>query len=103
MQYYYINNYEPNIETEIITNNSVIFPITSKREFSGLSGRRFPLFTMGKVSEITMIGAKYSLKNVDFKVTDYIQSISNVIKKDNFSIKIYKGFPLFILYDKGYS
>jgi thiamine pyrophosphokinase len=93
-------NYEPNIETEIITNNSVIFPITSKREFFRLKGRRFSLFPIGKVLGISIIGAKYNLKSPDFKVTDY--SLSNVIIENNFLIKIEKGFLLFVLYDEGY-
>jgi len=93
-------NYKPNIETEIITNNSVIFPIISEKKFRGYKGRRFSIFPIGEVFGISIIGAKYNLKNPDFKVTDY--SISNVIKEDNFSIKIENGFLLFILYDKGY-
>lgn len=94
-------NYEPNIETEVITHNAVIFPITFKREFSGLSDRRFSLFPIGKVSGISITGAKYHLKNPDFKATDY--SISNVIEANHFSIEIKNGFLLFILYDKGCS
>ena len=93
-------NYEPTIEIEVITHNAVIFPITSKKELSGLKGRRFSLFPIGKVSGISMIGEKYPLKNPDFKPGDY--SISNVIKENNFSIKIERGFLLFILYNKGY-
>ena len=93
-------NYEPNIEIEVITHNAVIFPITFKREFSGLVDRRFSLFPIGKVSGISITGAKYPLKNPDFKPGDY--SISNVIKENNFSIKIERGFLLFILYNKGY-
>jgi len=94
-------NYEPNIEIEVITHNAIIFPITSKKEFSGLEGRRFSLFPIGKVSGISITGAKYHLKNFDFKITDY--SISNVIIKNRFSIEIKDGFLLFVLYDKGYS
>jgi thiamine pyrophosphokinase len=94
-------NYEPNIEIEVITHNAVIFPITSKREFSGLADRRFSLFPIGKVSGISITGAKYHLKNPDFEATDY--SISNVIKGNHFSINIKNGFLLFILYDKGYN
>ena len=94
-------NYEPNIEAEVITHNAVIFPITFKREFSGLADRRFSLFPIGKVSGISITGAKYHLKNPDFEATDY--SISNVIKGNHFSINIKNGFLLFILYDKGYN
>ena len=94
-------NYEPDIETEVITHNATIFSVTSKREFSGLAGRRFSLFPVGKVSGISMTGAKYHLKNPNFKATDY--SISNVIKENHFSIEIKNGFLLFILYDKGYN
>ena len=93
-------NYEPNIEIEVITHNAVIFPITSKKELSGLEGRRFSLFPIGKVSGISMAGEKYPLKNPNFKSGDY--SISNVIKENHFSIEINDGFLLFILYDKGY-
>ena len=93
-------NYEPNIEIEVITRNAGIFPVTSKREFSGLSGRRFSLFPIGKVPGISMTGAKYHLKNPNFEATDY--SISNVIKENHFSIEIKNGFLLFILYDRGY-
>jgi thiamine pyrophosphokinase len=92
-------NYEPNIETKIITQNAVIFPITSQREFSGLSGRRFSLFPIGRVSGISITGAKYYLKNQDFKATDY--SISNVIEENHLSIEVKDGFLLFILYDQG--
>ncbi|MCK5768321.1 MAG: thiamine diphosphokinase [Candidatus Atribacteria bacterium] len=94
-------NYQPDIETEVITHNAIIFPVTSKREFSGLKGRRFSLFPIGKVSGISITGAKYHLKNPDFEATDY--SISNVIEKNHFSIEIQNGFLLFILYDKGYN
>lgn len=94
-------NYEANIETEIITHNAVLFPITSEKEFSELKGRRFSLFPIGKVSGIFMIGAKYYLKNPDFKLGDY--SISNIIEENYFSIEIKNGFLLFILYDRGYS
>ncbi len=93
-------NYQPNIGIEVITGNAVIFPITFKKEFSGLSGRRFSLFPLGKVSGISVTGAKYPLKNPDFSPTDY--SISNVIEANCFSIEIKKGYLLFILYDKGY-
>ena len=94
-------NYEPNIEAEVITHNAVIFPITFKREFSGLVDRRFSLFPIGKVSGISIAGAKYHLKNPNFEATDY--SISNVIKGNHFSINIKNGFLLFILYDKGFN
>jgi len=94
-------NCEPNIEIEMITHNAIIFPVTSKREFSGLADRRFSLFPIGKVSGISITGAKYHLKNPDFEATDY--SISNVIKGNHFSINIKNGFLLFILYDKGFN
>ena len=94
-------NCEPNIEIEMITHNAIIFPVTSKRKFSGLEGRRFSLFPIGKLSDISMTGEKYPLKNPNFKPGDY--SISNVIEENYFSIEIKNGFLLFILYDKGYN
>ncbi len=88
-----------NIKTEVITHNAVIFPVTFKSEFSGLNGRRFSLFPIGKVSGISMTGVKYPLKNPNFEAIDY--SISNVIKENHFSIDIKNGFLLFILYNRG--
>jgi len=93
-------NYKSDIEIEMITCNSAIFPVISKREFSGLTGRRFSLFPIGNVSGISITGAKYPLKDPDFKPGDY--SISNVIEKNHFFLEIKDGFLLFILYDKGY-
>jgi len=94
-------NYKPGIETEVITHNATIFSVTSKREFSGLAGRRFSLFPFGKISGISITGTKYPLKNSNFEATDY--SISNVIEENRYSIEIKNGFLLFILYDKGYN
>jgi len=93
-------NYKLNIETEIITNNSVIFPIISEKKFNGYKGRRFSIFPIGKALGISIVGAKYNLKNPNFEVTDY--SVSNVIIEDKFLIKVKRGFLLFILYDEGY-
>jgi len=93
-------NYRPDIKIEVVTHNATIFPLVSKNEFYGLKGQRFSLFPIGKVSGISLIGAKYQLKDSSFEVTDY--SISNVIEVNHFSIEIKDGFLLFILYDKGY-
>jgi thiamine pyrophosphokinase len=90
-----------NIQMEIITGNSKIFPVFKEIKILNHAGRRFSIFPVEKTEGIEMQGCKYEFKNKkNLKIFDY--SISNVITEKEMKIKIKKGLMFCVLFDEGY-
>lgn len=93
-------NYQSGIQMEIITSNSVIFPVMEKMSLLQMKGRRFSLFPLCPVTQFTIVGARYSFSKKDLAVTDY--SISNVIIDDKLEIIFKEGKLFCVLFDRGF-
>ncbi|MGD9552653.1 MAG: thiamine diphosphokinase [Candidatus Caldatribacteriota bacterium] len=92
--------YQEDIKIKIITSNSVIFPITRKISLTHLKGRRFSLFPLSPVKNISMTGAQYQFPRKNLKVTDY--SLSNVVVQEKLEINLERGMLFCVLFDKGF-
>jgi len=93
-------NYRQNIKMQIITSNSIIFPIIEKTTLFNLKGRRFSLFPLNTITEFSLSGAQYKLSKKRLAITDY--SISNVIIEDKLEINFQKGKLFCVLFDEGF-
>ncbi len=93
-------NYKPGIRMNIITSNSLIFPINRKTALLHLKGRRFSLFPLSTIKNLTMKGVQYQFPKKNLKVTDY--SLSNVIIGERLEIDLEKGLLFCVLFDKGW-
>jgi thiamine pyrophosphokinase len=93
-------NYRKNIKMQIITSNSIIFPVIEKTTLSDLKGRRFSLFPLSTITEFSMTGAQYNFSKENLAITDY--SISNVIIKDKLEINFQEGKLFCVLFDEGF-
>jgi len=93
-------NYQPDIKMEIITSNSVIFPVTGKMSLLKMKGRRFSLFPLSTIKQFTMVGAQYHFSKKNLFPTDY--SISNVIIDDKLEINFKEGMLFCVLFDRGF-
>ena len=93
-------NYQPEIETKIITSNSLIFPVMKKTTLLHLKGRRFSLFPISDIKNFTMQGAQYQFPKKNLTVTDY--SLSNVIVEERLEIDLEKGMLFCVLFDEGW-
>jgi len=93
-------NYQPDIKMEIITSNSVIFPVTGKMALLKMKGRRFSLFPLSTIKQFTMAGAQYQFSKKNLTTTDY--SISNVIIDDKLEMTFKEGMLFCVLFDEGF-
>ena len=93
-------NYQPGIEMKIITSNAIIFPIMGKMILRHLKGRRFSLFPLGSVRQLSLEGCQYQFKKENLEMTDY--SISNVIVKEKLEINFKEGKLFCVLFDPGF-
>ncbi|MFW6149201.1 MAG: thiamine diphosphokinase [Atribacterota bacterium] len=93
-------NYQTDIKMEVITSNSVIFPVTGKMALPKMKGRRFSLFPLSTIKRFTMVGAQYQFSKKNLTTTDY--SISNVIIDDKLEINLKEGMLFCVLFDEGF-
>ncbi len=93
-------NYQTDIKMEVITSNSVIFPVTGKMALLKMKGRRFSLFPLSIIKRFTMVGAQYQFSKKNLTTTDY--SISNVIIDDKLEINFKEGMLFCVLFDEGF-
>lgn len=93
-------NYQPGIKMNIITSNSIIFPVIGKTTLLQMKGRRFSLFPLCPVTQFTIVGAQYNFSKKDLAITDY--SISNVIIDDKLEIIFREGKLFCVLFDQGF-
>jgi thiamine pyrophosphokinase len=85
---------------QIITSNSIIFPVIEKTTLFGLKGRRFSLFPLSTITEFSMTGSQYNFSKENLAITDY--SISNVIVEDKLEINLQEGKLFCVLFDEGF-
>jgi thiamine pyrophosphokinase len=93
-------NYRQDIKMQIITSNSIIFPVIEKTTLFDLKGRRFSLFPLSPITEFSMTGAQYNFLKKNLAITDY--SISNVIVADKLEINMQEGKLFCVLFDEGF-
>jgi thiamine pyrophosphokinase len=93
-------NYRQNIKMQIITSNSIIFPVFKKTTLFDLKGRRFSLFPLSLIKEFSMTGAQYNFSKKNLAITDY--SISNVIIDGKLAINFREGKLFCVLFDEGF-
>jgi thiamine pyrophosphokinase len=93
-------NYQQGIEMKIITSNSMIFPVMGNIILQHLEGRRFSLFPLSPVRQLSMEGCQYQFKKEDLEITDY--SISNVIVNEKLEIHFKEGKLFCVLFDPGF-
>ncbi|MDD4363906.1 MAG: thiamine diphosphokinase [Atribacterota bacterium] len=93
-------NYQKGILMKIITSNSMIFPIVEKTILYNLKGRRFSLFPIESIRNISLKGSLYQFMKKDLQITDY--SISNVIVDKKLEIEFDKGKLFCVLFDDGF-
>ena len=93
-------NYKPDIKMEIITSNSVIFPVTGKMSLLNMKGRRFSLFPLSTIKQFNMAGAQYQFSKKNLTTTDY--SISNVIIENKLEMTFKEGMLFCVLFDEGF-
>lgn len=93
-------NYQKGITMKIITSNSIIFPVVKKTTLFNLKGRRFSLFPMETIKNISLRGSLYQFSKKDLQVTDY--SIGNVVIDKFLEIEFDKGKLFCVLFDDGF-
>lgn len=94
-----------NISVRIITRNSEIFPIVSKKKgrsyrFSNLKGRRFSFFILEPLKGLQMEGFQYTFLVEDLERYQY--SLSNVISEEKAVISFLEGKIVGILFDENF-
>jgi thiamine pyrophosphokinase len=96
-----LRNFNKKIDINLITKNSIIFPIVNKRIIKNSIGRRFSVFPIGNCEGIILQGCKYTFKDKsDLLPIDY--SISNIITENKACISIKKGMLICILFDESF-
>lgn len=93
-------NYQQGIEMKIITSNAMIFPVMGNIILPHLKGRRFSLFPLSPVRQLSMEGCQYQFKKENLEMTDY--SISNVIINEKLDIHFKEGKLFCVLFDPGF-
>ncbi len=93
-------NYRQDIKMQIITSNSIIFPVIEKTTLFDLKGRRFSLFPLSAIKKVSMSGSQYNFSKENLAITDY--SISNVIVEDKLEINLQEGKLFCVLFDEGF-
>ncbi len=92
--------FKSEIKMKIVTSNSLIFPINGKIILSGFKGRRFSLFPINSIKNLTMRGVQYQFPKENIEITDY--SLGNVVVGKELEINLEKGMLFCILFDDGW-
>ena len=93
-------NFRPGIKIKIILSNSIIFPVTESISLYNLKDRRFSLFPISPVKNISLSGTRYQFSKENLNVTDY--SISNIVTANKLEVTFEKGMLFCVLFDKGF-